>query len=444
MPYKIAGLALIAVLIAVPAVWFIPLAAQHKSAAILSQYLGSTALIAMGISQVMATRIRGVETIFGGLDRVYVLHKWLGILAVAAVLLHDTIGAEVDRQANQSGLGDFGEGLGEQSLNLLLVLTAITLAIFIPYRLWRYTHKLMGLAFALGAAHFLLLTKPFANTDPLGLYVGAFCVLGLVAYAYTLLPLAALKRARGYTISGVENSNGALIIDAAPAGKPLRHHAGQFAILRLTEGPTELHPFTISRAPDPSGTLRFSIKPMGDYTRALARHAKPGAGLSVTGPYGHFRPNSGKRPKLWIAAGIGITPFVAAAADRTNSDADTHLIYCARDAATAPHRDDLETAARDANFTLKMHYSATAGRLKAARIVEALPHPLARYDVYFCGPSAMKTSLRAELVTRGLKRRRFHDEAFEFRTGLPLGPLTRIARPLVDRGVDWARARFAR
>ena len=71
------GLFLTLVLLAVPAFYFFPLSAQHNSSAIFSQYIGVTALIAMGLSQVLSTRFRILETLFGGLDQIYVLHKWL-------------------------------------------------------------------------------------------------------------------------------------------------------------------------------------------------------------------------------------------------------------------------------------------------------------------------------------------------------------------------------
>ena len=64
--------------------------------ALFSQYLGLAALILMAWGQILSTRIRGIETLFGGLDRVYVLHKWAGIVAMVAILLHDTIDADMD------------------------------------------------------------------------------------------------------------------------------------------------------------------------------------------------------------------------------------------------------------------------------------------------------------------------------------------------------------
>ena len=91
------GIAIIITAIITPLYWFLPLAAEKDSIAILSQYIGSTAIISMGISQFLAARLTWTQAIFGGLDRVYILHKWIGIGAMIAVLLHDTIDAELER-----------------------------------------------------------------------------------------------------------------------------------------------------------------------------------------------------------------------------------------------------------------------------------------------------------------------------------------------------------
>ena len=64
------GLFIIALAFAVPLIWFTGLAQRHDTVALLSQYFGVCALIAMGLSQVMATRLIGLETIFGGMDRI--------------------------------------------------------------------------------------------------------------------------------------------------------------------------------------------------------------------------------------------------------------------------------------------------------------------------------------------------------------------------------------
>ena len=92
---RYSGLIVCCALLAAPLFHFAPLLATHSMPAVLSQYLGFAALIAMAQIMVLATRWPGVELVYGGLDRVYVLHKWLGIVAVGAVLLHEAIDPEI-------------------------------------------------------------------------------------------------------------------------------------------------------------------------------------------------------------------------------------------------------------------------------------------------------------------------------------------------------------
>jgi predicted ferric reductase len=158
-----------------PVIWLPGLAGKHDTVTLFSQYLGMAALIAMALSQVIATRLGFVERVFGGLDRSYILHKWLGIGAMVAILLHDTIDAEMDGLGRETLLSDGAETAGELCLYGLLILVVITIATFIPYHLWRWTHRIMGVFFVMGAFHFLFILKPFTNGDPLGLYVSAFC-----------------------------------------------------------------------------------------------------------------------------------------------------------------------------------------------------------------------------------------------------------------------------
>lgn len=145
------GLLLIAAACFMPAMWFAELAGQHDQVALFSQFLGACALIAMGISQLLATRLSALEMIFGGLDRIYVLHKWLGISALVLVLLHDTIDADMDGLGGATVVTKIAETLGEISLYGLLILGTLSALTFVPYHLWKYTHKLMGGFFAASA-----------------------------------------------------------------------------------------------------------------------------------------------------------------------------------------------------------------------------------------------------------------------------------------------------
>ncbi len=114
------GIIIILLAIIFPLPFYVELLSKFQATSLFSLYLGSTALILMAISQLMATRFPGVQLIFGGLDRVYLLHKWIGIFAVSAMMLHDVIDAEFDNLGRETWLMDIAEEGGEIALYGLL------------------------------------------------------------------------------------------------------------------------------------------------------------------------------------------------------------------------------------------------------------------------------------------------------------------------------------
>ena len=432
---RLEGLAVVLAALTIPGYWFYELAAQHNPSAMLSQYLGAAALVAMALAQVLATRLTALERLFGGLDRIYVLHKWLGIGAIGALLLHDAIGAKSGRSRSKTWLTELGKELGEVTLDGLIVLVLVSILTIIPYRLWYWSHKLMGAVFAAGALHFVLVRKPFALTDPVAVYVMSFCLLGVLAWLYTLLPIGRSLARRRYVIRTIEPAGDAIAVTLAPQHRGLVHRAGQFAFLSFdVPGLRETHPFTISSPPASDGALRFSIKPLGDFTRRLGPGLAVGQAVRISGPHGRFLQQRRKGPDVWIAGGIGVAPFVAWAGTLANDAGPIHMFYCVRGLASAAHLDELQaTAARVPGFRLHLIDSSSGARLTAAQIAQVVGGGLAEAHVSFCGPKAMRNDLRRDLVALGLKGRRFHDEEFEIRTGI--GFLER----LVVRGVAAAR-----
>jgi predicted ferric reductase len=85
----------------------------------------------MVITEIIATRIAVIEPLFGLLDRSYILHKWLGIGAMTAILLHDTVDAEMNGHGAETILRELAETLEELSFYGLLILVVVTIATFI-------------------------------------------------------------------------------------------------------------------------------------------------------------------------------------------------------------------------------------------------------------------------------------------------------------------------
>lgn len=422
------GIILIVAALLAPLYWYVGLIAGPNGSAMFSQYIGSVSIIAMAISMMLSTRIMGLEPVFGGLDRIYVIHKWLGILAVVTILIHDTVDAEL--QGRETFLTDLGETLGEVSLYGILILVVITIVTFIPYHLWLWTHKFMGLFFTFSAAHYILLMKPLDPASALGIYMLIFCVLGVVAYIYTLLPL---RGGRAYLVSDIQTNGSTMSLQLKPVSRGISHRAGQFAFLNIKGlRKSEVHPFTISKGPDGSGLLRFTIKALGDYTHDIAQTVTVGQTANVSRAYGHFRRRS-RGPEVWIAGGIGITPFLAWADDINELKNPVHLFYCVRNEDEAIHLDELRKLDVKANFHLHLVCSQTSGRLTADRISNAIDFSLSDTDAYYCGPEAMRNSLQKGLVTRGLSRARFHYEEFEIRSGIGLRYMLSLVLRLFKR-----------
>ncbi|MCD9473027.1 oxidoreductase, partial [Photobacterium phosphoreum] len=60
-----------------------------------SLIMGVAALVCMATSCILASRWRWVERLFGGLDRIYEAHKWLGIWALIFAVYHFIFKAKI-------------------------------------------------------------------------------------------------------------------------------------------------------------------------------------------------------------------------------------------------------------------------------------------------------------------------------------------------------------
>lgn len=411
------GLLLIVASLLLPAFAIWPLTDIHPNGALLAQYVGVASIITMAWAQIIATRWRGIEPLFGAMDRAYVIHKWLGISALAMMYLHDTIDPEIKDLTPETWLTNLGEEMGEISLNGITILVTITMVLFIPYHLWRWTHRFIGVFFVLAVLHFAFIGKPISNGSTLGIFVLSMGLLGAVTSIYASLPLR-FQRKLPYTVTDIEKTGSATAITLSPMYSSLRHRAGQFAFFEFTSrGLTEPHTFTISSAPNSNGTLRITAKALGNYTRKLPTHVTIGTSVNVQGPFGPFGTSRAKKSQIWIGGGIGITPFAALLDTWDETRPQVDLFYCIRGTANAPHLDEL-VAQVDLLPNAKLHVvdSIHDPRLTADHILQICGNDLSKHRLLFCGPTSMRNKLRSGLAEYGLRKRHFHYEEFEIRT----------------------------
>lgn len=418
-PFAIVVLALINV-----GLWLIVPPANDGSAAhfarqLLSEMVGTTSIILMACSLVLATRARVLEPYFGGLDKMYKAHRTTALAAMALLLGHAVTVSHV------SGGTHMGKQLGSLALLGFLALTAFSVAprllpsIALAYERWRLVHRLNGVLFVVSLAH-ALLVNPLADHSSLIMsYYLVIALIGAAAYLYQTLLARFIRTSHPYIVAGVRKLNAtALEITLAPQRRQLAFAAGQFLYVRFEgAGPlTESHPFTVSSSPRES-TLRLAIKASGDYTRHLYAHLKEGMRATVEGSYGMFTYTGGGPRQVWIAGGIGITPFLSWMRDLDGSlERDIAFFYVVRTPADALYLEEIKAAAkRHAGLRAHVWYSAHAGPLTGDTIAAACEGAIADRDIYMCGPGRMIETFEAQFRRLGVPARQIHYEEFNFR-----------------------------
>ncbi|WP_275790932.1 ferredoxin reductase family protein [Pararhizobium gei] len=400
----------------------VPSVSHTNAGTTISLMASSMAFTGMAIALFMATRPPFVERLFGGLDRIYRTHRRVGITVLILILVHYFVTPDFKGLSLTSGLNSLAAEAGEYAFYGFVVLLTLSIVkiipktkIEIPYHYWRLTHRFIGLLFIMVAFHQTFIKRPYDGTAMLATYLNIFAMIGTISYIYT--QLFPWLRTRTYEVFDVVRHDGATVISARPKGRPLKARPGQFGFFRVNKpGLREPHPFTIAGL-DADGVVRFAIKPLGDFTKALRDSIAVGDSLKLEGGYGHFNHRRGGKKQIWLAGGIGVTPFLAMAKSLTGDEGqDIHMVYCVRDRREAIGLDTLEAQAEKlSNFTFNLHDSNTAGRLDAAKLAAASTVDPAGADLWFCGPPLLRIAIEKGLKELGKKPRRVEFEQFEFR-----------------------------
>ncbi|MDR0479024.1 MAG: ferric reductase-like transmembrane domain-containing protein [Burkholderiaceae bacterium] len=384
---------------------------------------------------VLATRWGWLERRLGGLDRMYLLHKGLGIAAAALVFTH-WMAEQVPKWLVQAGwltrpvragsgpgvqtwldaLRGPASSIGEWIAYLTLALVLIALTRWVPYHWFRRLHKVLPFAFLAMVFHAVVLLPRGLWLTPAGLMLAVCASAGTVAALVVLAGRIGQARRHTGTVAAVRAlGDDALEVECAVNGKGLRHHAGQFVIARFA-GSRDPHPFTIASGGTDPHRLRLCIKALGDDTRAFVRELTAGAPVALEGPYGRFdfqRSHGGDQ--VWIGAGIGITPFLArleALAAHPALPRPARLYFCAPEAHPLAAR--VRALCRQAGVDCQLVDATRDGPLQLHHAMTPVDNHH-RASLWFCGPQRFGDALERAWRAAGLRPSRFHREHFAFR-----------------------------
>lgn len=400
----------------------------------LSQIFALWGLVLFAIALLISARSQLIERIYGGLDKAYRTHGLLSKIAFALIVAHVLLLIPHYLKTGQDVgslfiPGDFWpKNLGIGAFYMFILLVLITLFRFMPYQAWLRSHKWMGLPFLLGSFHALGADSDIRAYEPLREWMVMAIVYGGLAWFYKVFLYQRVAQQYLYLVDKVRNlGSGIFELVLWPKSSRMNYEPGNFAFISCqgnSEVSSEHHPFSISSTPAES-RLRFSYKEVGDYTRSLKK-LKPGDQIEVFGAYGEFTSYMFYefKKQIWIAGGIGITPFLSMLAyEVRNQDIkDVWFFYLARNAEDAVYDAEIRqwidgqehtNPEYPDNIHYIQHLSDRDGLLTATTIQEKAGD-LTDYAILLCGPPALMRTLKKQFVELGVKPSRIFFEDFNF------------------------------
>jgi predicted ferric reductase len=386
------------------------------------EIIGSVVIVLLSFSLFLSTRAKWAEPYFGGLDRMYITHRRTSTIAFLLLFVHLLT---VPISINDMRIGNY---LAIIAFLGIVTIVLVTLAPRVPflsklltggtYDGWKRLHRFIGIFFILGFIHSL--TVKALDAIIAITWVQMFFILGTISYLYTEIFGGIFKKYVPYQVEAVRHPNGSTTeVTLRPKnGAIKRQRAGQFLFVHFPQDRIlrESHPFTISSAPGDE-VLRLTVKASGDFTRYLFHNLKPAMNAIVDGAYGMFDYKTGGQKQIWLAGGIGVTPFLAFLRELDGNLAhNVDFYYTVRHPEEALFLDEIQAAAqKNPRLRPYVRFSATDGSLSMEHILRNTSGDINEYHVYMCGPLPMLQSFEKKFLELGLANDHIHYEEFNFR-----------------------------
>jgi predicted ferric reductase len=407
-----------------------PLSEHFGSLVLFFSSLGEvSALVGMvlfSLNIVISTRLQIFEKIFGGLNRVYVIHHTLGATAFIFLLFHPLFLLSRTLAFSFSASSRFllpegylAKDLGIYSLGLMIVILILTFFVGMKYEFWKGSHKFLGAAFFLGALHSFMIPSDISQSLVLRYYMLFIVSLGGTAYIYRTILGKWTTRKYLYEIVGKKMLMDNIIdFTFKTKNKAMPYRAGQFVFISFNNRylPREIHPFSISSG-ERGDVFKLTIKILGDYTASL-KNVKIGDTAVVEGPFGRFGYDNFKNKKqVWLGAGIGVAPFIGMLeelAKNRGEGYDVDFYYCTKDMIEQNAIKDLMEKMKSLDkFSFIPHCSTEHGWINAG-FISSHSKDFKERDFLVCGPPSLMKSIRKQLRDAGVRNNKIHTEEFSF------------------------------
>lgn len=387
----------------------------------LGQILGLVGMVLFSINLILAGRFKFLDKYFKALDKVYANHSKLGAISFSLLLFHPLFLVVKFIAISLKDAALFFVPFvntpitwGILSLGLMIVLMSLTFYIKLKYHVWKISHKAMVIVFVFAIFHTFFVSSDISRNDFLRYYILFLAMIGLfVSIRQTFLNK--LIKKFNYKVKNINQLNESIReIEMEPLNKKMIFIPGQFAFFEFFSNGvnSESHPFSISSS-NLDNNLKITVKNLGDYTSSLI-NLKQGDNVLVDGPYGNFSYKKiQNKNQIWIAGGIGITPFLSMAKS-LEKDYAVDLYYSVKENKEAVYVNDLiEISQKIPNFRFNLWAASVNGYINSG-VVANLSKDLESKDIFLCGPPAFIESLKNQFLSLGVDIKKIHYENFNF------------------------------
>lgn len=383
----------------------------------LGRYFGTIGICLLVFQILLSSRLKILDRLFG-YPKILKLHKYSGVTALALLSLHPLLVSRGQLTIEKYRI------IGAAALTLLyvIVITAIyTEKLKISYEVWKKIHLLSFVAIALGFIHsFYLGSDIYLQIPPIyQIWLGALVLfILLIFYKYVFKYFK--NKNNIYKITKIRNES--KNIKSFYINANLDHKPGQFVFTEFYSNALskEEHHFTISSSPKEK-YLRLSIKALGDYTNDLHREVKVGDKVKLDGPYGNFSYLNATPPYLFVAGGVGITPFMSFLNYMKDSKnkSKVRLIYAVKTKKDLAFRYELENLSRTLDLEIKYLFSAEKNIKKQYVNKKILQTNLKKFktpaSIFIVGPQGMIKSVKSDLEKLNFTKNKIYTEVFRLK-----------------------------
>ncbi len=417
----------IAIFVAIPAIFWartlatgMPLSNYLYDA---GRFLALVGFVLILFQYVLSSRIRIIERGIG-LDKLFLIHRKFGVLGLIFIFIHPVLLFTSSILKGDTPPFPPLKILGIITLTLIIVTAGAAILykrLRLKYETWKNIHRAGYAIFAMGFVHSFFMGSDLYNW-PLRIF---WIVMACIYVIVSLYRLWNWSHVRRHPFSVAE------VLQETPDvwslyfnGKYRDYKPGQFMIVQLVRNGkvSEPHPFTISSSPT-GDRLSISVKSSGDFTSTIG-DTKIADTAYIDAPYGVFSfLNHDARDLVFIAGGIGITPFISMLWYMHDKKLERNiiLIWGNKTEKDVVFKEDLERMASEMTSLKIVHvmsgqddWTGEKGYIDEEKLKRHVSN-FQDSQFFICGPPVMMTAVERTLRKLGVPKKKIHYERFALR-----------------------------